>query len=270
MTKSWILFCSVVLTMASCGDNTSVGEKEKPLLGDTTQQEEVVEAPKAMQEEIHAVSLKESHLLEKPEVWSKSNPSVEEGKFYFGSKALILAVNEEGKRRYLKLRLNDGTEGWSQDWLIVENAERAVVTSKSIRLYKKADIAAFSDKKVVLGQKVAVGNEVVGGFQKLVYKGEDEKPYTFWVKEREVRHLSKEDNDYLLADYFEKLKVVENEDDKLELIEDVKDNEDFKTSVFYRLILDLSGEEEQEDFEEETDLDSLYTEDEIEEIEGDL
>ena len=140
MTKHWILFGAAILAITSCGDNKAIQDKEKSLLESSPTKEIITEEIETIEKEIHAVSLKEASLLEKPETWRKTNPSVKNGKFYFGSKALLLETNEEGKRRYLKVRLNDGTEGWTSDWLIVEDANRAVVTTKSIRLYKKADI----------------------------------------------------------------------------------------------------------------------------------
>ena len=262
MTKHWILLGSTILMMTSCGDNIIIKDREKSLLGDTVIKEVITHTVPQVVKETHVVSLKEAHLLEKPEIWSKTNPSILNGKFYFGSKALILETNEKGKRRYLKLKLNDGTEGWTSDWLIVEDAERAVVTTKSIRLYKKADIAAFSDEKITLGQKIALGTKNIGGFQKITYKAEDKKPYSFWIKEKDTRHISTEDNDYVLSEYFDKIKTIKNEDEKYELIDDIKDNEDFIKSPFYSKIMELSDENEDEltsdedgiEFENDTEI----------------
>ena len=265
MTKHWILFGVAILAITSCGDNKAILDKEKSLLESSPTKEIITEEIETIEKEIHAVSLKEASLLEKPETWSKTNPSVKNGKFYFGSKALLLETNEEGKRRYLKVRLNDGTEGWTSDWLIVEDANRAVVTTKSIRLYKKADIAAFTDKKIVIGQKVALGNDKVGGFLKVVYKGGDKKPYTFWVKEKDTKHISSDDNDYILSEYFVKIKTITNDYEKLELIDDIKDNEDYIRSPFYSKIISLAEELNDKDTFDIDDLgiDSLDLEDDF-------
>ena len=187
MTKYWILLGAAFFSLTSCGDTKKVEDTEKSLLTDTVK--EVVITEEATEEitPIFVVILKEGSLLEKPAQWSKTNSSVKNGKFYDGSTAKVLETNEEGKRRYLKIQLNDGTQGWVSDWLIAEDAQRAVVTTKNIRLYKKADIAAFSDLKIVFGQKIALGNIVVGGFKKVTYKGDNEKPQTYWVKEKDIK-----------------------------------------------------------------------------------
>ena len=261
MTKHWILLGAVILIIASCGDSKNIQETEKSLLGDTTVKEISKEVLIEKVKEINAVSLKEGNLLEKPESWSKSNPSVRNGTFYFGSKASIIETNEEGKRRYLKLRLNDGTVGWASDWLIVEEAERAVVATKSIRLYKKADIAAFSDQKIVFGQKIALGNKVIGGFQQIVFKGDDKKPHKFWVKEKDVRNISIDDNDYVLSEYLEKLKNITVEEDKIELVDDIRDNDDFLKSPFYAKIISLIDEDDK--LAEEIEIDENSNEEMI-------
>lgn len=240
MTKYWILLGTAFFSLTSCGDTSSVQDTEKSLLTDTSKKETVIEEVVKESTPIFVVCLREGSLLEKPAQWSKTNSSVKNGKFYDGSTAKILDTNDEGKRRYLKLQLNDGTEGWVSDWLIAEDALRAVVTTKNIRLYKKADIAAFSDKKIVFAQKVAVGNELVGGFKKIVYKGEDKKPHTYWVKEKDLQHISVEDTDYVLAEYYAKLQAIEDADQKAELVEDIRGNEEYINSPFYSSII---GEE---------------------------
>ncbi len=231
--------------LISCSDNKIVKDTEASLLEDTTTKTIEKTEVEEVVEEVEAVSLKEGTLLKKPERWSKTNSSVKNGKFYLGSKVIVLKEKKPKKRRYLKLRLNDGTEGWASDWLIVEDAKRAVVTTKHIRLYKKADIVAFSDEKITIGNKVALGNEVIGGFQKIVYKGKDKKPHSFWVKQKDTKYISVDENDYLLSEYFEKLQGITVEADKLELIDEVESNLDYVKSPFYEKIIELKTKKEE-------------------------
>ena len=266
MIKYWILLGTAFLTLNSCGDSKIVKEKEQSLLEDTIVKEPTIEEPKEEKAPIDVACLREGSLLKKPERWSKTNPSVKNGKFYFGSKALLLEEQKPKKRRYLKLRLNDGTEGWATDWLLIENAKPAVVTTKNIRLYKKADVVAFSDNKLILGNKIALGNNVIGGFKKIVYKTADNKSHTYWVKQNDTIHLSTDANDFLLAGYYEKLIHMTVAMDKLELIDEIEGNEEFSKSPFYKMILECRpGDEKPEELPlvPEIILDTVVVEDEF-------
>ena len=244
MAKHWILLSLTIIIIMSCEDSISIKEKESSLLSKPVETKVTTQIPKAVLPDIFIVSLKEGTLLNDPSSWSKANGYITNGKFYFGSKAQILETNNEGKRRYLKLKLNDGTEGWTSDWLIIEDASRAIVSSKSVRLYKKADIAAFTNEKLLFGQKIALGNKVIGGFHQIVYLGTDKKPHLFWIKQKDIRHISKRDNDYILAEYLERLQTITSTQEKYELIEEIKENEEFVTSRFYSKIMDIYEEDE--------------------------
>ena len=83
----------------------------------------------------------------------------------------------------------------------------------------------------------------------------------FWVKEKDVRNISTDDNDYVLSGYLEKLQHITVEEDKIELVDDIRDNDDFLKSPFYAKIISLIDEDDE--LAEEIEIDENSNEEMI-------
>jgi len=242
MTKHWILFSLLILVLSSCGSSSLVTDTERPLLGGISSIEKIDISTPEVIKQTYIVSLKETILRKYSNTTSSSNPEILNGEITLGSSALILTEDTTKKQHFLKLQLSNGTKGWTTDTYIIRNAKPAVVTSKYIHLYKKADISSHTDNKVDFGEKVILGESSIGGFHEVMLMERVRHPTSYWIKEKDVQNISIESNDYILASYLEELKTSNSEDENWVILNIVKSNQDYVSSLFYSQIMNFDDQ----------------------------
>lgn len=162
-----------------------------------------------------------------------------------------------GNKTYAKIALNDGQEGWTRTDLIVLNAKPAVMINDT-DIYNRPDLLTKSDKKFSMMNIVAsmntqdTWNEVKGK------RSEGKWIDQGWVK---GNNLSFEPVDIATAKFALKAIEIEDEDKKLEALNDIINNGDLSSSSFIahiQLLVQDMETAEQEIIED--DITENYTE----------
>lgn len=205
----------------SCGGNTAQEQ--------STEKEVPVDSTQITQEktpsEVSAVS-----------VWDKvsvrATPS-DDGKWLtslsLGESLTYLGEEKtDGKdHTYLKVKLNDGTEGWSRTEFVIPEAKAAVFTEET-NIYDRPDLLTRSDDKFSAMDIVAVKN-TDDDWIEIVGKPTGEK----WLKSGWVKksNVSYEDVDIAMAKFAKP--VIEGESaDKAEQLQEILNNQDLTASTF--------------------------------------
>jgi hypothetical protein len=127
-------------------------------------------------------------------------------------------------RRYLHIRLSDGTEGWASEYVIATDAKPAVVY-KEAPIYRRPDLLTVTESVFDPMEIVAiVGNDgdwidVIGAENKK--KG--------WIQSKLV---SKNETDVAVALLTSKALAEKNEEKRKEKLQDIIDNTAFAGSIF--------------------------------------
>ncbi len=177
---------------------------------------------------------------------------------------------EDGKRTYIKIKSSDGQIGWANEYLFAVDAQRGVVT-KEMRIYSKPDFMTKTDKKLAMGEVVAIlNNPDIDGFKEVVGK---EKATKGWVKSSSTG-LSTEQIDLELVGEWKRINDTKDNAAQRVLAQEILDNADYSTSSFYVDLQERFGAEAQvqkiidEETEEETAEIKEIIEEEISEEQG--
>lgn len=215
---------SLLLFLFSCGSgSTDTGET-------TSEAAEAIEQPVVV--ESQAVCIwNEVSVRETPNSkgkW-KTSMSVGEKITFLGETAVdSLAKNRE----YFKVRLADGTEGWSvSDFIVVDGTVAVFLTDKDI--YKRPDLLTKSDKKFNQMDIVAIKSEQDDWLEVTGKRFEGKWIDTGWVKKGE---LSQESIDIAVAKFASIAMAKEDESEKIESLEEIIGNSDFTSSSFIPMI----------------------------------
>ncbi|MEQ8474276.1 MAG: SH3 domain-containing protein [Marinoscillum sp.] len=149
--------------------------------------------------------------------------SVGESLTYKGIEAFD-SLNKD--RKYLKIQLNDGTEGWSIADFIVVDGEIGVFLEETF-IYNRPDLLTKSDKKYERLDIIAVQN-IQDDWQEIVGKRAEGK----WIDSGWIKRgkLSFESIDIAVAKFFKE--AVENEDEtkQIEALNLILENPDLSES----------------------------------------
>lgn len=234
--------------------------------GSTSKFEEVPEEGSA------AEAPEEVVVSEKPAVCFWDNISVRQepkskGKWLttisVGEKLTFLGLtavdSSDQNREYLKVKLADGTEGWSAADFIAVEAEVAVFTEE-VNFYNRPDLLTKSDKKFKKFTIVAdLGSE--GEWTEVKGKREDGKWFQKgWVK---ATNLSSDAIDIAVAKFADIALRKETDEEKIEALSEIVTNSDFQSSQFITEINTMVNEmqqPEEEPMEMEVSADSVSSE----------
>jgi len=212
---------AIAIITISCGGNTAQEQsKEKEEPADSTQ----ITQDKAPSE-LSAVS-----------VWDKvsvrATPS-DDGKWLtslsLGESLTYLGEEktDNNDHTYLKVKLNDGTEGWSRTEFVIPEAKAAVFTVET-NIYDRPDLLTRSDDKFSTMDIVAVKN-TNDDWIEIVGKPTSEK----WLKSGWVKksNVSYQDVDIAMAKFAKP--VIDGESaDKAEQLQEILNNQDLTASTF--------------------------------------
>ena len=134
----------------------------------------------------------------------------------------------ENDNTYVKVRLNDGTEGWSRTEFIVPEAEAAVFINDT-DIYDRPDLLTKSERSFSQMDIVAV-KQTKDQWAEVVGKPSDAKWLrSGWVK---TNNLSYEDVDIAMAKFAKPVLSMESSEEKAEKLEEILNNQDLTASVF--------------------------------------
>lgn len=151
----------------------------------------------------------------------------------------------DDNREYMKVRLNDGKEGWTRGDFVVPEAQAAVFTQETF-LYKRPDLLTKSENVFSLMDIVAVV-ETQDDWLKVKGKRTQGK----WIEEGWIKasNLSVATVDIATAK-FAKLALGKEEDKQKAAIQEIVQNGDLKSSVFIAHLEEMIAEPEVEEVEE--------------------
>jgi len=154
-----------------------------------------------------------------------------------GEKVMYQGITEErtigGKaRNYLKVKLSDGTIGWSQEKLVVP-AEKPGVVINEAKLYKRPDLLTGSDESFSAMDIVAVVSEQ-GDFLQIA----GQRTGDSWIDEGYVKpeNVSFEQVDIAVATYYSKAMAKEDDMEKLKALAEILNNSDLSGSSLISIV----------------------------------
>lgn len=245
-TKSTLAVAIAVLfTMNNCSNNSSESGFKYG------------EESEIIAEETQAVCIWEGTALRQgPSRSSKYMSSVSLGEKILLLSQVVVDTNDPKKREFFKARLSDGSEGWVQAWLVVENARPGAITQK-ISIFKRPDLLTGTDKSFEVMDMVAVAVEKEGsekeGWIEVVGNKKKKKG---WIKNENITY---EDIDIAVAILANKALVLKDQGEKITKIEEILKNGALNGSTFIgklrniveELIVEINVEEVDEDDQEE-------------------
>jgi len=183
--------------------------------------EEVVPA-----EEAPAVSIYWSNLglREEPVKDSKWLTSIKMGEKL--TSLGITAMDSANKTEYVKVRLMDGKEGWTQSNLVVVNADAAVLVSDA-EIYSRPDLLNKTDKKYTKMDVVAVIQAEGDWIEVKGKRAEGSWVESGWIKPISISY---EDYDIAVALYTRMAMKEKEHDKKIAALEDIIQNQDLSKS----------------------------------------
>ncbi|MEZ4825038.1 MAG: hypothetical protein R3C61_01910 [Bacteroidia bacterium] len=151
---------------------------------------------------------------------------------YYGEKVEMLGEEveiESENRNYMKVRLQDGQEGWVHDYVFEKNATLAAVI-KDEELYRRPDIMTLRDDKLELGE-IVVTMEQQGDW---LHVSGREKRKKGWIKMDESLSFNTLDVKVALL-YYKALQEKTTESRKAKL-EEILNQKSFSGSVLVDLV----------------------------------
>ena len=222
-----------LLLLIGCGgqsgdETTTTGEDSTT----TEKPEEVAEEPK----EPNAVCLwpEAISIREKADPKSKYLTAM-----YLGEKVFYLGDDQEvEKRTYCKVKLQDGTEGYTRKDFLAVGFPVAVLEDATI--YKRPDLLAKTDNKFARMSVIGVISEKEGWLE---VKGKNGSWFSEgWIKKDNVTN---QEVDVVVAAYYTKAKMIKDEDKKKAEMQALTENDDLAGSIFMNEIREKMSEVEE-------------------------
>lgn len=198
-----------------------------------------------IKKEIHAVC-----------IWDKGSIRVEPSRkarwlsaMALGEKITWLGESKvdstDQNRKYLKVRLSDGTEGWASEYVVAVDASPAVIV-KQASIYRRPDLITITEKEFEPMDVVAV-LESKNGWIDVVGKEHKKKG---WIQSKVI---SSRDEDIAVSLLTHKAYQEKEKEQIKEKIKSLLNNAQFSNSIFIGDLKDKYNDLLQEDTEEKTD-----------------
>ena len=140
----------------------------------------------------------------------------------------LTAYDSTGKVEYVKVKLQDGTEGWSSHSFIVEDADPAVLV-KETSIYKRPDLLTKTSNEFSTMDIIAI-KDIDGDWVEVAGQRKDAKYFSEgWIKKGA---LSLDEIDIAMAKFLRKAEGIDDDEEKLKTIQDLVENSDFSSSNF--------------------------------------
>lgn len=139
---------------------------------------------------------------------------------------------QDSKKTYAKVRLTDGTEGWSRKDFIIPDGEVAVFLENNT-IYKRPDLLTKTDDEFSQMDIVAIQSMQGDWVEVIGKRKEGTWISTGWVKDNK---LSKDATDVAVAKFG---RIALNEEDpeaQKAQLQEILDNSDLKSSKFFPFI----------------------------------
>ncbi|MDW7692073.1 hypothetical protein R9C00_14975 [Flammeovirgaceae bacterium SG7u.111] len=199
-----------------------------------------------LSEETKTICLwEELSVRESPSAKSKYLTSIYLGEAVTSWGESVLDTNSQRERLYTKIRLTDGTEGWSQDDFLAVDATPGVILNDAT-IYKRPDLLTSTQTAFDRMDFVAIREEK-GEWVKVKGKRKEDQWFTTgWVKST---NLSTDLTDISFAVLVNRALSENDKEVREEKIETILGNTDLKPAVFYQ---DFTGQVYEEVEEVET------------------
>ena len=257
-----IIIPALICTMlfSSCGDDSTSEKKDTSLVAKAEEN-----AKEADEKHVEEVTTTEYGI----NLWAKNSiydlPQKVEGRKWlksisFGRRMEIIGDTTVSKKQSYKVKLSEGSVGWINAYTIAKNAKIAIVTGTP-KVYTDPDPLALSENNLSVGDLIAVYDEKVDKYYEFVTKKKESKGYI-----KGETSISFEEIDLEAGIVFAQSLAPEAKEDQMKKLEAFIENEEYKSSVFYKKankkLSELSVPEELDDSELE-DFDAVTDEDEI-------
>ncbi len=145
-------------------------------------------------------------------------------------------------RKYYKIRLSDGSEGWASEYVVALDSEPAVVLAETA-VFRRPDYLTVTDHKLAPMEVVAI-SEARGEWAQVMAA---EKKRQGWI---ETGLVSKDPVDIAVGLMATKAMALDDEDKRNEKLQEILDNQAFAASTFISKIKNRMDGNKEVDFEE--------------------
>lgn len=231
---------SFLLLSQSCGEQ-SLADSKNPINGFDTLEEDSISIPK----DSVAIS-----------VWQGAGLRREPGRhaitkdkqrnfitgITYGEAVQMLGekdtVKREDNRVYMKVRLGDGKEGWTDEYLFEKHGRRAVVVIES-DIYRRPDVMTLRPIKMIPGEIVVAVEEKDGW----LHVSGPEKRKKGWIKLDQGQPISYLKRDIQLANMYVQAKNNNSSEDKISALQAIANDDEYRGSILMVLVQRLIREE---------------------------
>ncbi|MGB0521965.1 MAG: SH3 domain-containing protein [Flammeovirgaceae bacterium] len=241
-----LFFLAFVVVLTACGGGNKEGDTTTTI--DANGGDETEKVEEAEPTEVNAVCLWPSaisiHEAADPSSKYLTSVSLGEQITYLGEDKEIEDKNKK-MRMYSKVRLADGTEGWTRKDFYGIDAKVAAVTGETT-VYKRPDLLSKSNKTLNKMDVIAI---LSAKDDWLEIKGKIGGWFTEgWIKKN---NITEDELDVVVAAFYSKAKMLKDEKQR-KALQEILDNSDFSGSSF---ITDITEELSAEPIPEEDDMD---------------
>ena len=231
---------SILLFSSSCGEQ-SLAEPQSTIEGYDTLEEDSISIPL----DERAISIWQGAGLRKESGKNSFTKDKEENyitSIAYGEAVQMLGqtdtLKEDGRTRvYMKIRLQDGKEGWTDEYLFEKHARRAVVVMES-DIYRRPDVMTLRPIKVLPGE-IIVAMEQKDGW---IHVSGPKKRKKGWIKVDQGLPISHFKRDLQLANMFNQAKRLDGEN-RIDALTKLLEDEQYKGSVLMVMVQQLLDEE---------------------------
>ena len=154
----------------------------------------------------------------------------------------ITAMDSANNTEYIKVRLMDGKEGWTQSNLVVINADAAVLVSDA-EIYSRPDLLNKTDKKFSKMDVVAVMKSEGEWVEVKGKRAEGSWVESGWIKPISISY---EDYDIAVALYARNAIKEKDRAKKISALEDIIQNQDLSKSELIPEVIEILNDVENE------------------------
>ncbi|WKK76426.2 SH3 domain-containing protein [Marivirga salinae] len=174
--------------------------------------------------------------------------------------------SSEDNREYVEIKLGDDKQGWVVSGFVVEGT--AVAAVREAQIFKRPDLLTKTDKSFNPMDVLAL-IDTKDEWVEVKGKRQGDKWFSSgWVKRTD---LSDNEVDIAVAVYAQKALAIEEEEKRIEAIQEILENESFTSSQFMvdlkDELNDLNSDEEELMAEPTEEMDSVEMEEEVAETE---
>ena len=147
-------------------------------------------------------------------------------------------LRNEGNRVYMLIKLQDGQEGWVDEYLFEKNGKRAVVTQE-VEVYRRPDFMTLRNVSLQPGEIVVAMEEKDGW----LHVSGREKKKKGWIR-LDDNYLSLQNRDVELANYLYKAMQLRSSEERMQRLNDIIQDQRFNGSDLLSLVQERLSQED--------------------------